>query len=109
MKDALEIVPGVVQKSEVVERTSAAQMTARDRDAEAGARQHVQRRAAGLRIEVVVERVHPENDVGIALGGCAALASVPDRQRAASKCPLAEAGRRAARHFAVAREAQRSP
>src|SRR5690606_26627961 len=62
--DAAELVSGQVQHAEVVERAAAAEERPRHADAEAGTLEHVHCRRGDLRVEVVVERVRPEDDLG---------------------------------------------
>jgi hypothetical protein len=54
---------GAVEEAEVVERTSAAEMGAGDEDAVSGGFEDFDGRASGGRMEIVVERVGPEENL----------------------------------------------
>jgi hypothetical protein len=53
---------GAVEHAEVVERAAAAEVDSRDDDAEAGGFQDLDGSSGGLRLEIVVESVGPEED-----------------------------------------------
>src|SRR6185437_5143349 len=59
-QDALEVAPGFVEETEVIERSSAADVLRRDFDALAHAVEELCRGAEGLGMEVVVPGVRPE-------------------------------------------------
>src|SRR5216683_2407836 len=61
--NSFEILLGLVEKTEIVKRSSTAQMNLRDDHIESRALQNFQRRTAGLRMKIIVERVRPQNDV----------------------------------------------
>src|SRR5690242_12783367 len=81
-------------------------MIAGNRDAKTGMRQQIESRLADMRVEVVVERIHPQDDPGIVVRSGS---RVSDGGRAPSKCRLTEGERRETRHLALVREMQDAP
>ena len=59
----LEVAAGQAEEAVVVERAAAAEVARRQRDAQAGAPRAPGRRGSDVRLEVVRERVGPEDDV----------------------------------------------
>src|SRR6266851_4069837 len=67
-QNSFEIFLGLVEKTEIVKRSSTAQMKLRDDYVESRALQNFQCCTAGFRMKIIVECVRPQNDV--AFSGC---------------------------------------
>ena len=67
VQDIAEKLVGVIEKSIVIERPSAAKRRARHYNAKSGILQDLCGRGRYARMKVVIERIGPENDLGLAL------------------------------------------
>src|SRR6184192_4203156 len=94
VEDALEIRPGAIKQSEVVQRPAAAQRNSRDRDADAGPGQHLEGGAADVRMEIVVEGVHPQDRIAVTSRSTACATCISDSRRSAPARPAPKTDRR---------------
>jgi len=95
-EDAFEVGAGFGEKSEIVKRAAAADVALRDLNVEAGAGEDIVRGGEGLRVEIVVPGVWPEEDGRPDLRGWS-------RSLAALETARGKAGQRALRRDAEER------
>src|ERR1700675_154053 len=101
--NALEVLLGSIEHSEIVERTPAAGLPGRNRHSEAGIHEDAERGLDCFGMKIVVEGVHPQDDLASAcrrLWACGLAAILPSR--------LQEAGRREPGNLALRGQAQRA-
>ena len=80
----LQIRLRAIEHAEIVERASAAEPLARNGHAHTGRLQHLERRAARLRVEIVVEGVGPEHD----LAPCRRPSCCPGARHVRASAPI---------------------
>src|SRR5579872_4693785 len=105
--DSFQILFGLVEHAEIIERPAAAQMHLRNPDLETCALKYIKRRAASVRMKIIVERVRPQNHFALVYCGRSSGIS-SNAGNVMLPGPMLESGRGELRHASLRSQMQRA-